>query len=121
MSELKTRYIDDTHAEYYNTGKHDLAQIYLKSEVDKYIAELEASHKKEVEELKAANGRLECELDLWRDGNIIREETLNEINTANRALCRLRVGFALHFGRVNSGKKIVAYWREQAKQYKEMK
>lgn len=38
MSELKARYIDDTYVEYYNTGKHELAQIYLKSEADKVIA-----------------------------------------------------------------------------------
>lgn len=40
MSELTTRFIDDTYAEYYNTGKHELAQIYLKYEADKVIAEL---------------------------------------------------------------------------------
>ena len=40
MSELKTRFIDDTYVEYFNTGKHELAQIYLKSEADKVIAEL---------------------------------------------------------------------------------
>ena len=51
MSELKTRFIDDTYAEYYNTGEHELAQIYLKSEADKVIADLEESHKKEVEQL----------------------------------------------------------------------
>ena len=39
MSELKTRFVDDTYAEYYNTGKHELAQIYLKSEADEVIAE----------------------------------------------------------------------------------
>jgi hypothetical protein len=38
MSELKTRFVDDTYVEYYNTGKHELAQIYLKSEADKVIA-----------------------------------------------------------------------------------
>lgn len=38
MSELKTRFIDDTYAEYYNTGKHELAQVYLKSDADKVIA-----------------------------------------------------------------------------------
>ena len=38
MSELKTRFIDDTYVEYYNTGKHELAQVYLKSEADKVIA-----------------------------------------------------------------------------------
>ena len=47
MSELKTRFIDDTYAEYYNTGEHELAQIYLKSEADKVIADLEESHKKQ--------------------------------------------------------------------------
>ncbi len=51
MSELQTRFIDDTYVEYYNTGKHDLAEIYLKSDVDKLIADLEESHKKEVEQL----------------------------------------------------------------------
>ena len=51
MSELQTRYIDDTYIEYYNTGKHELAQIYLKSETDKLLAELEESHKREVEQL----------------------------------------------------------------------
>ena len=39
MSELQTRFIDDTYVEYYNTGKHELAQIYLKSEADKVIEE----------------------------------------------------------------------------------
>lgn len=42
MSELQTRFIDDTYAEYYNTGKHELAQIYLKSDADKVIAEKDA-------------------------------------------------------------------------------
>lgn len=49
--------------------------------------------------------RLECEKrDLW-----LRFVQLR------RALCRLRAGFALHFGRVNSGKKIVAYWKRRCK------
>ena len=48
MSELQTRFIDDTYAEYYNTGKHELTQIYLKSEADKVIAEKD----KEITELK---------------------------------------------------------------------
>lgn len=45
MSELKTRFVDYTYVEYFNTGKHDLAQIYLKSEADKVIAELKESVK----------------------------------------------------------------------------
>ena len=48
MSELKARFIDDTYVEYYNTGKHELAQIYLKSEADKVIADKD----KEIEKLK---------------------------------------------------------------------
>lgn len=41
MSELKARGVDDVYVEYYNTGKHELAQVYLKSEADKVIAELQ--------------------------------------------------------------------------------
>lgn len=51
MSELQTRFIDDTYCEYYKTGKHDLAQVYLKVEVDAVIAELKEKHKTEVKEL----------------------------------------------------------------------
>lgn len=51
MSELQTRFIDDTYAEYFKTGKHELAQIYLKQDVDKLIADLDESHKKEVGQL----------------------------------------------------------------------
>lgn len=51
MNELKTRFIDDTYLEYFKTGKHDLAQIYLKSEVDKVITDLKEKHKTEVKEL----------------------------------------------------------------------
>ena len=65
MSELKTRFIDDTYVEYYNTGKHDLAQIYLKSEADKVIADLEESHKKEVEQLLMEIAKLK-EAQRWR-------------------------------------------------------
>ena len=63
------------------------------------------------DELETENENLKCELGLWRDGNIIREETLDEINSISRALYRLRIGFALHSGRVNSGKMIIAYWK----------
>lgn len=38
--ELKAKGVDDVYIEYYNTGKHDLAQVYLKVEADQYIAEL---------------------------------------------------------------------------------
>ena len=39
MSELKARGVDDVYIEYYNTGKHELAQVYLKSEADAVLAE----------------------------------------------------------------------------------
>ena len=42
MTELKTRYIVDTYLQYHSTGKHELAQIYLKSEVDELIAAKDA-------------------------------------------------------------------------------
>lgn len=40
MSELKARFIADTYLDYFETGKNDLAQVYLKSEADNVIAEL---------------------------------------------------------------------------------
>ena len=46
MRELKTRFIDDIYVEYYNTGNHDLAQVYIKSEVDATIAELKDENRK---------------------------------------------------------------------------
>ena len=55
MSELKVKGVDDVYIEYFNTGNHDLAKVYLKTEVDHYIAELEEKHKKEVEQLLILN------------------------------------------------------------------
>ena len=75
MKELKVRFIDDTYVEYYNTGKHDLAQVYLKSEADETIAELKDENRK----LKRA---------LWLE----RAEKAKHIAT----FCY----YALHYGRV---------------------
>lgn len=55
MTELKVKGVDDVYIEYFNTGNHDLAKVYLKTEVDHYIAELEENHKKEVEQLLILN------------------------------------------------------------------
>lgn len=55
MTELKVKGVDDVYIEYFNTGNHDLAKVYLKTEVDHYIAELEEKHKKEVEQLLILN------------------------------------------------------------------
>lgn len=55
MTELKVKGVDDVYVEYFNTGNHDLAKVYLKTEVDHYIAELEEKHKKEVGQLLILN------------------------------------------------------------------
>ena len=51
MTELKVKGVDDVYIEYFNTGNHDLAQVYLKSEADAVIAEMKEKHKTEVKEL----------------------------------------------------------------------
>lgn len=51
MSELKAVHAFDVYEAYTKTGDDDAAQVYLKSEADKVIANLEESHKKEVEQL----------------------------------------------------------------------
>ena len=55
MTELKVKGVDDVYIEYFNTGNHDLAKVYLRTEVDHYIEELEEKHKKEVEQLLILN------------------------------------------------------------------
>ena len=51
MSELKAVHAFDVYESYTKTGDDDAAQVYLKSEADKVIADLEESHKKEVGQL----------------------------------------------------------------------
>ena len=51
MSELKAVHAFDVYEAYTKTGDDDAAQVYLKSEADKVIADLEESHKMEVEQL----------------------------------------------------------------------
>ena len=51
MSELKAVHAFDVYEAYTKTGDDDAAQVYLKSEADKVIADLEESHKNEVEQL----------------------------------------------------------------------
>lgn len=78
MSELKARGVDDVYIEYYNTGKHELAQVYLKSEADKEISDLKRlnhdlcervtendeirQHWEEIEQTKTENARLKAKL-----------------------------------------------------------
>ena len=51
MSELKAVHAFDVYEAYTKTGDDDAAKVYLKSEADKVIADLEESHKMEVEQL----------------------------------------------------------------------
>ncbi len=51
MSELKAVHAFDVYEAYTKTGDDDAAQVYLKDEADKFIADLEESHKMEVEQL----------------------------------------------------------------------
>ena len=51
MNELKAVHAFDVYEAYTKTGDDDAAQVYLKSEVNKVIADLEESHKMEVEQL----------------------------------------------------------------------
>lgn len=60
---------------------------YLKSEADKFVADLEESHKKEVgqllieiAELKNKINEVRTELELWRDGSIISESHQKELD-----------------------------------------
>lgn len=50
MSELKAKRVVDVYDEY-SANPYKEAQVYLKSEADKVIEDLEESHKKEVEQL----------------------------------------------------------------------
>ena len=55
MKELKAVHAFDVYEAYTKTGDDDAAQVYLKSEADKVIAELEENHKKEVAQLLILN------------------------------------------------------------------
>ena len=79
----------------------DKTKVQVFSVVDQRIEELKADLKKK----GAANIRLECEKrDLW-----LRFVQLR------RALCILRIGFALRFGGASLRKKVVAYWKHRCK------
>ena len=73
MSELKAVHAFDVYEAYTKTGDDDAAQVCLKSEADKFIEDLEESHKKEVgqllieiAELKARVVQLEDDVAFWK-------------------------------------------------------
>ena len=74
MSELKAVHAFDVYEAYTKTGDDDAAQVYLKSEADRFIADLEESHKMEVEqllieiaELKAQKAQAEDDCAFWKN------------------------------------------------------
>lgn len=71
MSELQTRFIDDTYLEYFKTGKHDLAQVYLKTEADKVIIEKD----EKIDELEERIDELQKATDsAWSKVNAMYDE-----------------------------------------------
>ena len=69
--ELKAKSVDDVYLEYFNTGKHDLAQVYLKSEADKVIAEKD----KDIQRLEnlCESYRIDCDNLAIREANACKE------------------------------------------------
>ena len=55
MSELKARHAFDVYEDYTKTGDDDAAQVYIKSEADKVIAELKADYREACDRLQTAN------------------------------------------------------------------
>lgn len=73
MSELKARHIVDVYYSYNKDPYGESSLVYCKSEADKVIADLEESHKMEVEqllieiaELKAKNAQAEDDVAFWK-------------------------------------------------------
>lgn len=99
MSELKTRFIDDTYSEYFNTGNHELAQIYLKSEADKVI-----------KELKAQKAQAEDDCAYWK--------TMAQKNAADNAVMAKQRAEALKRERHNKYKRCLtmAKWCDESEQ-----
>lgn len=60
MSELKAKHVVDVYDEYSDNPTNE-TQVYLKSEADKVIADLEESHKMEVEQLLIEIAELEAQ------------------------------------------------------------
>ena len=104
-------------------------RYYLKYEVDALLAEKDA----EITRLESACRAFATERDANQDAIYELRKEIESLKASHyaemvdagmrerglyRALCRLRIGFAKHFGRVNSGKKIVAYCKAKAEQYK---
>lgn len=88
----------------YNAQNEHNAFVTARMGNMKLKAEL-AKKKEEIAKKGAIIRALERDkCDLWRRFVQLR-----------KALCRLRIGFALRFGKANSGEKIVSYWKHRYK------
>ena len=81
MSELKARHIVDVYDSYYAENPFgERSQVYLKSEADKVIADLEESHKMEVEQLLMEIVKLKSDYkeacDRLQTANLIKDEQI---------------------------------------------
>ena len=121
MSKLQTRFIDDTYLEYYNTGNHDLARIYLKSEADKVITEL----KEERDWLAKDRAQAYDDLEKRAQLNIKQEESIRHQKykrcLANAEACmhkRWRTDEGFEYARST---RHMNKWLELAEKFKEAK
>lgn len=72
MSELEARHAFDVYEAYTKTGDDDAAQVYIKSEADKVIAELKAQKAQAEDDCaywKKKYNDCKRELDLLKDTN----------------------------------------------------
>ena len=86
MSELKATTVYDAYWKANSLGEGTGVLVYLKEEADKVIADLEESHKKEVEqllmeivELKSGNRKLRDDVRYLREENLTLKEDLREL------------------------------------------
>ena len=78
MSELKAVHAFDVYEAYTMTGDDDAAQVNIKAEADKVIADLEESHKMEVEQLLMKIAELKADYreacDRLQTANLVKDE-----------------------------------------------
>ena len=126
ISELKAVHAFDVYEAYTKTGDDEAAQVYPKSEADKAIADLEESHKKEVEQLLMEITELKEERR-WRKFPEEKPEWGKEVIVVDDANKQYIVRFSydmkwISWGNMNTCEsKCVKYWMPQPSAPKEAK
>lgn len=132
MSELKARHIVDVYDSYYAENPFgERSQVYLKSEADKVIAELEESHKMEVEQLlieivklKAQKAQAEDDCAYWEFKAHRERHNKYKRCLAIASKCRLRArwfGDNAFYKKEKWALKWHRIWLELAEKFKETK